>query len=51
MNQVTASAANNVAQVTIPALVTLQTQPVAGNAATAVSIAIGASSCRAEDNR
>jgi hypothetical protein len=52
-SQVTTRSANHVAQVTIPALVTVQTQPVAGAAApaTAVSIAVGASSCYAEDNR
>ncbi len=51
--QVTTVSANHVAQVTIPALVTVQTQPVAGASepATAVSIAVGASSCYAEDNR
>jgi prepilin-type N-terminal cleavage/methylation domain-containing protein len=49
-SQVTVSAANHVAQVTIPALVTIQTQPVAGSGS-AVSVAVGASSCYAEDNR
>lgn len=52
-SQVTASAADHVAEVVIPALVTVQTQPVAGASApaTAVSIAVGSASCRAEDNR
>ena len=49
--QVTVSSANNVAEVTIPALVTVQTQPIAANASSAVSVALGAASCRAEDNR
>lgn len=52
-DRVTVAAGNHVAEVTIPALVTVQTQPVAGAAspATAVSLAVGAASCRAEDNR
>lgn len=52
-DRVTAVAAGHVAEVTVPALVTVQTQPVAGAAdpETAVSIAVGAASCRAEDNR
>lgn len=46
-------ATGHVAEVTIPALVAVQTQPVAGPAhpGTAVSVAIGSASCRAEDNR
>ncbi|WP_084670967.1 type IV pilus modification PilV family protein [Sporichthya polymorpha] len=52
-DRVTNVAANHVAEVTIPALVNVQTQPVGGASApsTAVSMAVGASSCRAEDNR
>jgi prepilin-type N-terminal cleavage/methylation domain-containing protein len=55
-DQVTTSAVatDHVAQVTIPALVTVLTQPTvsgADNLDTAVSVAVGAASCRAEDNR
>ncbi len=52
-DRVTRVAAQHVAEVTIPALVTVQTKAVAGSDApeTAVSVAIGAASCRAEDNR
>lgn len=52
-DRVTAAGAGHVAEVTIPAVVAVQTQPVAGaaNPGTAVSIAVGAASCRAEDNR
>jgi prepilin-type N-terminal cleavage/methylation domain-containing protein len=52
-SQVTAAASGHVAEVTIPALVTVLTQPVMGSSdpETAVSVAIGSSYCRAEDNR
>jgi hypothetical protein len=52
-DRVTAAASGHVAEVTIPALVAVQTQPVAGmaNPGTGVSVAVGAASCRAEDNR
>ncbi|MGQ0631808.1 MAG: type II secretion system protein [Sporichthyaceae bacterium] len=50
--RVTASAVGSVAEVVIPALVTVQTKPVvAGDAQTAVSLAVASSYCRAEDNR
>jgi hypothetical protein len=47
------SVAGHIASLTVPALVTLQTTPVrgAGDPASAVSVAVGASSCYAEDNR
>lgn len=47
------AATGHTAEVTIPALVAVQTRPVAGagNPGTAVSVAVGAASCRAEDNR
>jgi hypothetical protein len=50
-NQVGQSAANHVAQVTIPALVNVISRPVSTDPGTAVSLAVGAASCRAEDNR
>jgi hypothetical protein len=47
------SVTGHIASLTVPALVTLQTMPVrgAGDPASAVSVAVGASSCYAEDNR
>ena len=51
VDRVTNTAAGHVAEVTIPALFTLQTQPLAGAPETALSFAAGAASCRAEDNR
>ncbi len=47
------STSGRVASLTVPAVVTVQTKPVrgAGDPASAVSIAVGASSCYAEDNR
>jgi type II secretory pathway pseudopilin PulG len=50
---VTSSATGHIAQVTVPALVSIQTQPVrgAGDPSSAVTLAVGAASCYAEDNR
>jgi hypothetical protein len=52
-DRVTAVAAGHVAEVTVPALVTVTTQPIAGpgEPQTTMSFAAGAASCRAEDNR
>lgn len=52
-DRVSLSASGHVAEVTVPALVALQTRPVAGAAhpETGVSVSVGAASCRAEDNR
>lgn len=55
-DRVTRVTAGHVAEVTIPALVAVQTRPVVTGTGslvdgTAVSVAVGASSCRAEDNR
>lgn len=47
------SQTDNVASLTVPAVVTVQTKPVrgAGDPASVVSLAVGAASCYAEDNR
>jgi prepilin-type N-terminal cleavage/methylation domain-containing protein len=50
-DQVVRTAANRVAEVQIPALFTLQTEPIATDVDTALSFAAGSASCRAEDNR
>lgn len=50
-DRVTRTASGHVAETTIPALVTVLTKPVAGEPETALSVAVGAASCRAEDNR
>ncbi|MGQ0626167.1 MAG: type II secretion system protein [Sporichthyaceae bacterium] len=50
--RVTTAAIGAVAEVVIPALVSIQTQPVVvGDEKTALSLALGSSYCRAEDNR
>lgn len=51
VDRVATVAAGHVAEVNVPALVTVQTKPLAGDADTGVSVALGAASCRAEDNR
>jgi prepilin-type N-terminal cleavage/methylation domain-containing protein len=50
-DRVTKTASGHVAEVNIPALVTVLTKPTAGDPRTAVSVAVGAAGCRAEDNR
>ena len=52
-DRITAVAAGHVAEVVIPALVTITTQPIAGEdePQTAMSFAAGSANCRAEDNR
>jgi prepilin-type N-terminal cleavage/methylation domain-containing protein len=47
------SATGHIAQVTVPALVSIQTQPVrgVGDPSSAVTLAVGSASCYAEDNR
>ncbi len=51
-SDITASATGHVAQATVPALVSIQTQPVrTGDPSSAMTLAIGAASCYAEDNR
>ncbi|MGQ0845909.1 MAG: prepilin-type N-terminal cleavage/methylation domain-containing protein [Sporichthyaceae bacterium] len=51
-DRVTRSATGRVAEASIPAMVTVLTKPVfTGDPATAVSLSVGAASCRAEDNR
>lgn len=52
-SDVSVSATSHIAKVTVPALVSIQTQPVrgAGDPSSAVTLAVGAASCYAEDNR
>lgn len=52
-SDVTRSATGHIAQVTVPALVSIQTQPVrgVGDPSSAVTLAVGSAGCYAEDNR
>jgi type II secretory pathway pseudopilin PulG len=52
-SDVTQSATGHIAQASIPALVSIQTQPVrgAGDPSSAMTLAVGTASCYAEDNR